>query len=85
MDVTTDAIATAIDGLHAIENTIRLKFLEQIVDYDTREAWREDGARSMTDWLTFRHGYARQFASDLVRVGHALRERDAWRGKRPSL
>lgn len=70
--VTTDAIAHAIDGLRAIENTIRLTLLEQIVEYDRREAWREDGARSMSDWLTFRHGYAASFSYELVRIGWAL-------------
>ena len=65
---TTDALAHAIDGLHAIENGVRLRLLEQIAAYDAREAWREDGACSMTDWLAFRHGYSRQTAADLVRV-----------------
>jgi hypothetical protein len=74
MDVTTDAIAHAIDGLHAIENTVRLKLLEHIRDYDRREAWREDGARSMADWLTFRHGYSSSFSLELVRVAQTLPE-----------
>ncbi len=72
--VTTDAMVHTIDGLHAIENSIRLKRIDQYVDYDLLGAWKEDGACSMVDWITFRHGCARTTAAEELRVGHALRE-----------
>ena len=73
-EITTDAIAHAIDTLDAIEIAIRLKRLEWIVDYDEREAWKDDGACSMVDWLIYRRSYARDSAREHLRVAHALRD-----------
>jgi hypothetical protein len=36
------------------------------------EAWREDGATSMTDWVMYRRGLSRLSAADHVRVAGAL-------------
>ena len=72
-DVTPDAIAHAIDTLDALHNAITLELLDWIVDYDTRQAWKEDGACSMVDWLCFRRSYAHRTSSELVRVAHALK------------
>ena len=73
-ELTTDAIAHAIDTLDAIENAIRVKRLEWVVEYDERQAWKEDGVCSMVDWLCFRRGCSRSTAREDVRVAHALRD-----------
>ncbi len=73
-EVTTDAIAHAIDNLDALEIAIRIARLEWIVECDERQAWKEDGACSMPDWIAFRYGYARATSVELVRVAYAVRE-----------
>jgi hypothetical protein len=78
-DLTTDAIAVAIDGLHAMQSALLLEELDWIVEYDHREAWKEDGACSMADWIAYRHGHAFGTARQRVRVAHALRELPAIR------
>jgi hypothetical protein len=69
---TTDSIVEAIDQLHAIENGVRRALLREIAALDAREAWREDGATSMTDWLMYRRGFARRTSADHVRVARVL-------------
>lgn len=69
---TSDGIAHAIDTLDALRNAITLELFDWIVDYDRRDAWKEDGACSMPDWLAYRRGYALATARELVRIAHAL-------------
>lgn len=71
--ITTDSMAHAIDTLDALDNAIRVELLDWIVEYDECDAWREDGACSMADWLAFRRGHSRHTAAEFVRVAHALR------------
>ncbi len=71
---TTDALAHAIDGLHAVENGVRFRLLEKIVEVDRLAAWKEDGATSMTDWVAFRLGYSHKVAAEMVRTAWLLTE-----------
>jgi uncharacterized protein DUF222/HNH endonuclease len=46
--------------------------LAVVAAYDERERWREDGATSMTAWLSGRYGLSWGTAREWVRVAHAL-------------
>jgi hypothetical protein len=43
-----------------------------IAEFDRREAWRTDGARSMVDWLGYRLGYGERTARQRVEAARAL-------------
>src|SRR4051794_2469661 len=75
-----EALATCDEGglgdtiaqLHALQMATVASLLEVIREFDRREAWRRDGATSMTDWLVARLGVSRRTANDLVGVGRRL-------------
>ena len=56
----------------AIENRTMRRRLADIVEFDRREAWRIDCARSMVDWLCYRFDLAVHTAREYLRVGRAL-------------
>lgn len=62
----------AILQLYAAECAIRRALIEVIAAHDRTESWREDGATSMTSWLTAQLGVAHGTASQMVMVGTAL-------------
>ena len=53
-------------------NALLRRRLADIVEFDRREAWRIDCARSMADWLCYRFELAVQTAREYLRVGSAL-------------
>ena len=64
----------AILQLYAAECAIRRTLVEVIAAHDRTESWIEDGATSMTAWLTAQLGVAHGTASQMVTVGSALEE-----------
>ena len=64
----------AILQLYAAECAIRRTLVEVIAAHDRTESWKEDGATSMTAWLTAQLGVAHGTASQMVTVGSALEE-----------
>jgi hypothetical protein len=54
------------------ENRLLRRRLADVVEFDRREAWRIDGARSMVDWLSYRFDLAAHTAHEYLRVGRAL-------------
>lgn len=67
-----DELVTTIGQLHALESATRRELLRFVAEYDRREAWYDDGARNMADWLLARFGMEHRNAVDLVRVAAAL-------------
>ena len=70
----TAEVADAIDQLQALVTTAQSQLLQLVAHYDRTEAWREDGATSMADWLVARLGIAHRQAKELVRVARSLEE-----------
>jgi hypothetical protein len=54
------------------ENRLMRHRLADVVEFDRREAWSIDGARSMVDWLCYRFDLAVHTAHEYLRVGRAL-------------
>jgi len=70
--LTSDEAARAIDGFLAIRDGTSVPALEAILHYDTHELYREDGARTMADWISFRRGCSPRTARELVEVARAV-------------
>jgi hypothetical protein len=71
-ECSTAEVADAIDQLHGLMSATQAQLLQLVAHYDDREAWREDGATSMADWLVARLGIAHRQAKELVRVSRSL-------------
>lgn len=69
---TSDQIATAIDGLWAIRDGTSVPLLEKIYEYEVRELYKEDGARSIEDWIAFRRGCSPATAREHATLARAL-------------
>ena len=67
----------AITQLHALQTAAYAHLLSFIAEYDRRQAWREDGCTSMTDWLVSRLNIARRTANDLVAIAGRLTDQPA--------
>lgn len=67
-------IADTIGQLQAMRAYIHRLQLAKIAAYDVEDAWREDGARSMTSWLAYLLNVSHESAAEEVRVAHALEE-----------
>lgn len=67
-------IADAIGQLHALEQSVRSRRLEFVAEYDRRQAWKPDGAHSMSGWLAETLHQTRSTARLDVKAGHALGE-----------
>jgi hypothetical protein len=67
-------IEDAITQLHAMITASTRHLLEYIAEFDKREAWRRDGATSMTHWLCGRLNVSFGTAKDWVEAAHALEE-----------
>lgn len=77
--VLTDPLASlsdedGIDAAHRLQRHFLRSLLAFIVRFDVAEKWREDGARSMAEWLAYRYDVSRRTAQDWRRVGHALEQ-----------
>lgn len=70
----------AIVQLHAAECAIRRTLMEVIAAHDRSEAWKEDGATSMTSWLVAQLGVTHGTAAQLVTVAERLEELPAIAG-----
>jgi len=69
---TTAEAVDAMDQLHGLAMATHAQLLALVGDYDRRQAWKEDGATAMADWLVARYGMAWGTASEWVRVAHVL-------------
>ena len=65
-------IADAIGQLHALEQSVRSRRLAFVAEYDRRQAWKPDGARSMSGWLAEMRAFATEAMMDVSRVGDAV-------------
>jgi hypothetical protein len=50
------------------------QLLNVVAEYDRRQAWREDGATSMADWLAARRGKAHRQTKEWTRVARSLEQ-----------
>lgn len=57
-----------------MQSLIHRTQLHLIAAHDVEEAWREDGATSMTAWLAYLLKISHETAAEEVRVAHALEE-----------
>src|SRR5207253_491849 len=55
-------LGDAIAQLHALQTATHAHLLRFVYEYDRRQAWREDGCRTMADWLVSRLNIARRTA-----------------------
>lgn len=72
--LTTDQLVTAMDQLHGVGNAIKLEFLQMLDRLDRIEGWREDGATSLTNWVSYRYAMTWNTAFEHVRTMRALRD-----------
>lgn len=70
---TTDELAQASDQLQGLGNAVKLQQLQVFEQLDRSEGWREDGARSLEDWIAYRYAMPWKSASDHVATMRALR------------
>lgn len=61
-----------IVALEAKSNAAMADQLAAIVEWDHREAWRADGARTCSDWLSYLFGWSAETARERVRMAHRL-------------
>lgn len=61
-----------MDLLHAWANANLAKLLDLVAEYDRRELWKPDGAKSMAAWLGYQYGLTSRTAREWVEVAHAL-------------
>lgn len=71
---TTDELTVAMDQLHGVANAVRLEFLRMLDHLDRIEGWREDGATSLENWLSYRYAMTWESARDHVAVMRAIRD-----------
>ncbi len=71
---TTDELTVALDQLHGVGNAVKLEFLRLLDHLDRNGSWREDGATSLENWVSYRYGMTWQAASDHVSVMRSLRD-----------
>ena len=69
-----DVLAEAIGQVHALEAATRATMLQLVTALDRSEAWRDDGATSVTAWLAYRLGLSHRTAAEWVRIAGALVE-----------
>jgi hypothetical protein len=67
-------IEDAITQLHAMITASTRHLLEYIREFDRREAWRRDGATSITHWLCARLNVSFATAKSWVESAHALEQ-----------
>ena len=69
-----DDLAEMIGQVHALEAATRATMLQLVRAFERSEAWREDGATSVTAWLTYRLGLSQRTAAEWVRIASSLGE-----------
>ncbi len=65
-------LTDAITQIHAIGNSFHRKQLAFVAAYDIAQAWKKDGATSMTSWLAGWLSLGRDTAAEWVRVAYAF-------------
>ena len=73
-ECSTAELADAIGQLHALACAAQRQMLAAVAAYDSREAWREDGATSMAAWLAYRLGVSHRTGSEWGRTASALED-----------
>ena len=69
-----DELAEVIGQLHALEVATRATMLELVTAFEQSDAWRDDGATSVTGWLAYRLGLSHRTTAEWVRIASALIE-----------
>lgn len=69
---TNETIEDVVGQMHGVGSASMRILLAGVVELDQREAWRDDGARSMAMWLEMRHGVNGMTARQWVRMGRGL-------------
>ena len=69
---TTEELTDSITQLFAAMTAAQRHLLAAVAEFDRREAWRPDGARSMADWLALRTSVSSGTAREWARVAEAL-------------
>ncbi len=72
MDATDDELISDLDAAHALACSAQRRLLALIAQADKREAWRDDGARDMAQWLWMRYGLSDWKARRWLAAAHAL-------------
>ncbi|MGH9103499.1 MAG: DUF222 domain-containing protein [Acidimicrobiales bacterium] len=67
-----DDVAEAIAQLGALEAAVRAQLLALVTLYETREAFKTDGALNMASWLVARLGWSYSSAARAVEVARGL-------------
>ncbi|HYZ91991.1 MAG TPA: DUF222 domain-containing protein [Actinomycetota bacterium] len=58
--------------VHARINCSYADLFDLIVEFERRDAYRVDGARSMADWLGYRFGFSEHSSRELCRIARSL-------------
>jgi len=69
---TSDDVVYALDQLFALVAGAERRIVDEVRYLDTRELYREDGARTMSDWLVERYRISREHAAGLVLLASRL-------------
>ncbi|HWC39988.1 MAG TPA: DUF222 domain-containing protein [Acidimicrobiales bacterium] len=77
-DSTTAELVDTIDQLDALMTATHAQLLQVVAEYDRREAFKEDGATSMTEWLVARLGIAHRTGKEWARVARSLEQLPAF-------
>ncbi len=75
-----DDLVATIGQLHAAESATRRELCRVIAEYERREAYYTDGARTMADWLVARFGMTHRSAVELAKVAAELESLPALAG-----
>ena len=71
-ELSGDDLAEMIGQVHALEAATLATMLELVTAFRRSEAWRDDGATSVTAWLAYRLGLSHRTAAEWVRIASAL-------------
>jgi hypothetical protein len=73
LDSPTDAdLVACIDAVHVSISAAQRQLFHLIAAIDSREAWRDDGAHDMAQWLCMRYGISSWKAYRWITAAHAL-------------
>ena len=65
-------VKDALYQLEALSRSVHATLIEAVADIDARQGWRADGCASMTGWLSFRLGYTRKRAHEVLDAARSL-------------
>jgi hypothetical protein len=77
MNVQEDADPSLIrfaDDAHGAVSAAQCRLFSLIAEIDTRQLWRDSGARDMAQWISMRYGISCWKANRWIAAAHALKE-----------